>query len=156
MIGRLDDWMKAVVERDGIVIDAVCLEWAGIATMKNAYRIYREKCYRTQLLAAAYRNYHHWSEFIGADMSLTIPHSWIKRFNASDVKVENRIDKPVDPGIIEQLSTRITDFNRAFKPDGMAVEEFETFGATGRTLTQFLGGYDELVAMIRKIMIPLK
>jgi transaldolase len=70
--------------------------------------------------------------------------------------VENRIDKPVDPGIIEQLSTRITDFNRAFKPDGMAVEEFETFGATGRTLTQFLGGYDELVAMIRKIMIPLK
>jgi transaldolase len=156
MLGRLDDWMKKVVERDGTLIDTVCLEWTGIAVMKNAYRIYREKGYRTQLLVAGYRNLHHLSEFIGADMSLTIPHSWIKRFNTSDISIENRIDKPVDPGIIEQLSTRIADFNRAFEPDGMTVEEFETFGASSIALLQFLGGYDELVAMIRTIMITGK
>lgn len=156
MVGRLDDWLKAVVERDGIIIDPVCLEWAGVAVMKNAYRIYREKGYRTQLLAAAYRNHHHWSEFIGGDMALTIPHSWIKRFNASAVTVENRIDTPVDPKIIEQLSGRIADFNKAFKPDGMKAEEFETFGATSRTLLQFLGGYDELISIIRGIMITVR
>lgn len=156
MVGRLDDWLKAVVERDGIIIDPVCLEWAGVAVMKNAYKLYRQRGYRTQLLAAAYRNHHHWSEFIGGDMSLTITHSWIKRFNASDITVENRIDKPVDPRIIDQLSRHLADFNRAFQPDGMKVEEFETFGATSRTLLQFLGGYDELVAMIRAIMITVK
>jgi len=156
MVGRLDDWMKALVERDGIIIDPECLEWAGVAVMKNAYKIYQEKGYRTQLLAAAYRNHYHWSQFIGADMSLTITHSWIKRFNASNITVENRIDTPVDPKIIAQLSTHIPDFNKAFQPGGMTAEEFETYGATCRTLLQFLGGYDELIAIIRGIMITVK
>jgi transaldolase len=156
MVGRLDDWLKVVVERDGIIIDPVCLEWAGVAVMKNAYKIYREKGYRTQLLAAAYRSHHHWSEFIGGDISLTIPHTWIKRFNASDITVENRIDRAVDQRVIQQLSKHLVDFNRAYQPDGMAVEEFEAFGATSRTLLQFLGGYDELIATIRGIMITVK
>ena len=156
MVGRVDDWMKAVVERDGIIIDAGCLEWAGVAVMKNAYKIYQEKTYRTQLLAAAYRNHHHWSEFIGGDMALTIPYKWIKRFNASNITVENRIDTPVNPKIIEQLSENIPDFNKAYQPDGMTIEEFDTFGATSKTLLQFLVGYDELIAMIRAIMITVK
>ncbi len=124
--------------------------------MKNAYKIYKEKGYRTQLLAAAYRNHRHWSEFIGADMALTIPPGWIKRFNACDITVENRIDKPVDRKIIEQLAKRIPDFSRAFQPDGMVMEEFETYGATSRTLLQFLGGYDELISIIRGMMITVK
>jgi len=156
MIGRVDDWLKAVAERDGIILDPVCLEWAGVAVMKNAYKIYQEKGYRTQLLAAAYRNHHHWSEFIGGDVSLTIPHGWIKKFNASSITVENRIDKPVDPRIIDQLSRHMPEFNKAYQPDGLKPEEFETYGATCRTLLQFLGGYDELITIIRKIMITVK
>lgn len=155
MVGRLDDWLKAVVDRGGIIIDPASLEWAGVAVMKNAYKIYKERGYRTQLLAAAFRSHHHWSEFIGADMSLTIPHGWIKRFNACDVTVEDRIDKPVDADIIRQLSG-IADFNKAYLPDGMKPEEFEAFGATSKTLLQFLGGYDELIAIIRGIMITVK
>ncbi|MBZ4644514.1 MAG: transaldolase [Petroclostridium sp.] len=156
MVGRLDDWLKVVADRDGIIVDPECLEWAGVAAMKNAYRIYKERGYRTQLLAAAYRNHHQWSEFIGADMSLTIPHKWIKRFNHSDITVENRIDKPVDPKIIEQLTKHFPDFNKAYQPDGMTVEEFDTYGALSRTLLQFLAGYDELVRMIRDVMITVK
>jgi transaldolase len=156
MVGRVDDWLRSVVDRDGIIIDPGCLDWAGVAVMKNAYKIYKEKGYRTQLLAAAYRNHHHWSEFIGGDVSLTIPHGWIKKFNASDITVENRIDKPVDPQIIAQLSTHLPDFNKAYQPDGLTPGEFETYGATCRTLLQFLGGYDELIGIIRKIMITVK
>jgi len=156
MIGRVDDWLKAIVERDNIIIDPVCLEWAGVAVMKNAYKIYKEKGYRTQLLAAAYRNHHHWSEFIGGDVSLTIPHIWIKRFNGSDISVKNRINNPVDPKIIDQLSRHLPDFNKAYQPDGMTPDEFETYGATSRTMLQFLGGYDELVTMIRGVMITVK
>jgi transaldolase len=107
-------------------------------------------------LAAAYRNHHHWSEFIGGDVSLTIPHGWIKKFNASNITVENRIDKPVDPKIISQLSTHLPDFNKAYQPEGLTQAEFETYGATCRTLLQFLAGYDELIGIIRKIMIVVK
>ena len=156
MVGRVDDWLKVVVDRDGIILDPACLDWAGVAVMKNAYRIYQKKGYRTQLLAAAYRNHHHWSEFIGGDVSLTIPHAWIKRFNASSITVEDRMDRPVDPKIIAQLSARMPEFNKAFQPDGLTVDEFDTYGATCRTLLQFLGGYDELIGIIRKIMIVVR
>lgn len=156
MVGRVDDWLKDVVERDGIIIDPACLEWAGVAVMKNAYKIYKEKGYRTQLLAAAYRNHHQWSEFIGGDISLTIPHKWIKRFNVSDITVINRIDEPVNPAIIEKLSKHIPDFNKAYQPDGMSIDEFDKYGVVNKTLLQFLRGYDELLNMIRGIMITVK
>jgi transaldolase len=156
MVGRVDDWLKAVVERDGIILDPGCLEWAGVAVMKNAYKIFKEKGYRTQLLAAAYRNHHQWSEFIGGDMSLTIPAKWIKRFNASDISVVDRIEDSVNPIVIKQLSKYIPDFNRAYQANGMSIDEFDNYGAVSKTLLQFLGGYDELVTMIRGIMITPK
>ena len=156
MVGRVDDWLKSVVERENIIIDPVCLEWAGVAVMKNAYKIYQERGYRTQLLVAAYRNHHQWSEFIGGDISLTIPAKWIKRFNMSDIAVEKKIDQAVEPRIIEQLLKHVPDFKKAYQVDGMKVEEFDDYGAVRKTLLQFLGGYDELIGMIRAEMINLK
>ncbi len=38
----------------------------------------------------------------------------------------------------------------------MTVEEFDTYGAVTKTLKQFLGGYDNLIGMIRDKMITVK
>lgn len=156
MVGRLDDWLKDVAERDNILVDPECLNWAGVAVMKNAYKIYQERGYRTQLLAAAYRNHHQWTQFMGADMSLTIPHKWIKRFNDFDVPVQNNIDIPVDQKILEQLTKNFPDFNKAYHADGMTIDQFDTFGPVCKTMLQFLKGYDELVSIIRSYMITVK
>ena len=43
MMGRLDDWLRVVVERDGIAIDPDALDWAGIAAFKRAYALFRER-----------------------------------------------------------------------------------------------------------------
>ena len=40
MVGRLDDWLKVVMDRD-ISTDPGYLEWAGVAVLKKAYRILR-------------------------------------------------------------------------------------------------------------------
>ncbi len=153
MIGRVDDWLKIIAEKQGIIVDPICLEMAGVAVFKRAYRIYKERGYRTQLLVAAYRNHHHWSEFIGGDVSQTIPHKWIKLFNASDVACINRMDNPVDDKIIHSLTKHFPDFVRAYEPNGMAIEEFDGFGPTVRTLHSFHEGYDELLKIIRKELI---
>jgi transaldolase len=153
MVGRLDDWLKVVAAKKGIITEPGYLEWSGVAAAKRAYRLYRERGYRTRLLNAAYRNHYHWSEFIGGDMSMTIPYEWQKKFNASDVEVKNRIDDPVDPKIIAELEKKFPDFCRAYDEKGMKPEEFEYFGATRRTLLAFLGGYADLVQVIRRIMI---
>jgi transaldolase len=156
MVGRLDDWLKDIANRDHIIVDPAYLEMAGVAAFKNAYKIFNERGFRTQLLAAAYRNHHQWSEFIGGDVSLTIPFKWQKRFNGSDITVENRMDNPVDPTIIDKLKKHFPDFVKAYDADGMSVEEFDTYGAVTKTLKQFLGGYDSLLEMIRERMLIIK
>jgi transaldolase len=154
MVGRTDDWLKLVAEKEGIITDPGYLEWAGVAVFKRAYQIYKEKKYRLRLLAAAYRNHMQWSEFIGGDVVVTIPYKWQKRFNASDIEVVERMDRPVDAKIVADLAKRFKEFRKAYEPDGMKVEEFDDYGATRRTLRQFLGGNHELFKMIREFTVP--
>jgi transaldolase len=156
MLGRIDDWLKEVVKRDQINIDPLYLDWSGIAIFKYAYRIFKERGYQTRLLSAAYRHEKQWTELMGGDVILTIPHSWIKQFNESKIKVESNIDKQVEPIIISALSNQIPDFKKAYDPNGMSVDEFDSFGAVNKTLQQFLVGYDQLVTMIRKYMIIIQ
>jgi len=153
MVGRIEDWLRDVIKEQGQIVDPTAVDMSGVAVFKRAYRIYKEKGYRTRLLAAAYRNHWHWSEFIGGDVSMTIPHGWITRFCASDITVENRMDNPVDPKLIAQLEKHFPDFVRAYEPDGMKPAEFDKFGATRRTLMQFLNGYDTMVGIIRGYMV---
>ena len=154
MVGRLDDWLKKVAEKKGIITNPGYLEWAGVAAMKKAYELYKKRGYRVRLLAAAYRNHMQWSEFIGGEVSMTIPYDWQVKFNNSDVKVVNRIDKPVDPAIIDELSKKFPDFKKAYDEKGLKPAEFETFGSTRRTLRSFVSGYEDLLKMIRDIMLP--
>ncbi len=155
MVGRTDDWMQAVTKRDGITVNPSYMPWAGVAVFKKAYKIYQERGYRPRLLAAAYRHHLHWSEFIGGDIVLTIPSQWQKLFNASKVEVKPRMANPVDPAIIAELYDRIPDFRKAYDEDGMTVEEFDTYGATVRTLRGFIGSYHELIQVIREeFMLP--
>jgi transaldolase len=154
MIGRLDDWMKVLVERDDLAVHPDATNWAGIAAFKRAYAIFRERGYRTRLLAAAYRHRLHWTELVGADVVLTMPHSWQVRFNKSGIDLAERIDVPVDRHIIEDLERRVPDFVRAYEPDGLAADEFVSFGATARTLRGFVASYHDLQGAVRDIVLP--
>ena len=152
MIGRVDDWLWEVAESNNIIVDPQAITMSGVAVIKNAYRIFKECGYRTRLLAAAYRHHHHWSELIGGDLSMTIPPMWIRRFIDSDITVENRMDTPVAPELLAQLQKHFPDFNRAYEPDGMKPYEFDSYGATNRTLTQFLDGYTKTVGIVRGVI----
>jgi transaldolase len=154
MVGRLDDWLKVLVEKDNIAIDPGYLEWAGVAVFKKTYNLFRDRGYRVRLLSAAFRNHMHWSEFIGGDVVISPPYSWQVRFNASDVKVRSRIDRPVDTAIVEELSRRFGDFGRAYTEDGLSIQEFDSFGPTRRTLRQFIAACHDLDGVVRDFMLP--
>lgn len=154
MVGRLDDWMKIAAARDGILLTPGYADWAGVAAFKKAYRIYKERGYRTRLLSAAYRNSLHWSEFIGGDVILTIPYDWQVLFNKSTIEVKERMQNPVDQKIIDELYALIPDFRRAYDEDGMSIKEFDQFGATARTLRVFCEHYYEVLSIVRDCMIP--
>jgi transaldolase len=154
MVGRRDDCLKVVMERDGITIDPGYLEWAGVAVFKKTYRIFLERGYRIRLLSAAFRNHMHWSQFIGADAVVSPTSAWQKRLNAGDIEVRPRIDDPVDPVVVDLLLAHFPDFRRSYLEDGLALEEFDSFGATRRTLRQFCAACGDLNAYVRDVMIP--
>lgn len=154
MVGRLDDWLRLVADRQDITVDPGHLEWAGVAVLKRAYTIYRERGYRIRLLSAAFRNHMHWSQFIGGDLVISPPCKWQKRFNASDVPVVSRIDEPVDAVVLQALTTKFSDFRRAIDEGGMTPEEFDSFGPTRRTLRQFMDACHQLEVQIRNVITP--
>ena len=154
MVGRLDDWLKLVAEKQNITIDPGYLEWAGVAVFKKTYQLFRERGYRVRLLSAAFRNHMHWSEFIGGDVVISPPHVWQVRFNASDIQVRSRIDDPVDRQIVDGLSKNFEDFRRASSENGLSLQEFNLFGATRRTLRQFIKACYDLDALVLDSLVP--
>ena len=154
MVGRLDDWLRVVAEKQNIIAHPEVFEWAGVAVMKKAWRIYRERGYRLRLLSAAFRSHRHWSDFIGGDVVISPPFRWQERYNASDITVENRIEQPVDPRILAELTGKFVEFRRAYEEKGMTTEEFDGFGATVRTLRQFSKAAADLAGQMRDVMLP--
>ena len=153
MVGRLDDWIKEVAKRDRLFIDPGHLEWCGIAAFKRAYQEFQKRGLRARMLSAAFRNVMHWSEFVGGDVVVSPPFEWAKLINDSDYTVEERMDIPVREDIMKTLLS-IPEFVRAYEPDGMTPEEFDTFGATVRTLRGFLQADADLDTLVRDVIMP--
>ena len=153
MVGRLDDWIKIVAKREGLFLDPGHLEWAGVAAFKRAYQEFNKRGLRARMLSAAFRNVMHWSEFVGGDVVVSPPFKWAKLINDSGYKMQQRMDIPVRDDIMATLLS-IPEFVRAYEPDGMTPLEFDTFGATAKTLRGFLQADADLDALVRDVVIP--
>ncbi|CAN5716260.1 hypothetical protein BH23CHL7_BH23CHL7_21300 [soil metagenome] len=154
MMGRLEDWLRVLIERDGIIVDPAALPWSGVAVFKRAYSIFRQRGFRARLLGAAIRHHLHWSELVGGDVVVTLPAAWQRRFNASSIEVRERIDEPVEQALVDELLDRFADFGRAYEPDGLAVDEFDSFAPTVRTLRTFIGSYHDLLHAVTEAQLP--
>ena len=152
MMGRLEDWLRERADADGLSVHPAALPWAGVAVVKEAYRIWGQRRFRARLLGAAIRHHLHWSELIGGDLVLTMPSAWQKRFNASSIEVRERIGDPVDPAHLAELR-QLPDFLRAFDADGLRVEEFDDWGPTRKTLRTFIGSYHDLLHLVTEAQL---
>ena len=75
---------------------------------------------------------------------------WALRYNALDVTVEDRMLIPVDGDIVSELYGKFPDFRQAYDEDGLTIDEFDTYGATVRTLRGFIKSYHDLQALVRE------
>ena len=153
MGGRLDDWLKAWTSRRRLLIEPGALEWAGVAALKRAHAIFRERGYRSRILSAAFRNHLQWSELVGGDLVISPPFDWQARINENALPVSSRIDEPVPTEHMEALLA-LPEFVRAYEPYGLAHDEFEQFGASRNTLRQFLDADAQLDALVRDVIVP--
>jgi transaldolase len=153
MVGRIDDHLRRVMEREEITVDPGCLNWAGVAVFKKAYAIFRERRFRSTLLAAAYRYHMHWTDLIGDGVIQTMPYKWWKQFNASIFTPKQSLLQPLAEPVLRALYEQFPDFQRAYDEGAMQPADFVHYGATIHTLQQFLGGYQKLVELVRGRML---
>ncbi len=137
MIGRLDDFLREVAHDARAAATESDIRLSGLAVVKRAYRIYRDRGYQAVLLIAALRGDYHLTELAGAGLLMSIAPAIQRSLVTNDLPREERIDKPVPAGAIERLC-RMPELVRAYEPDGMEPSEFVAFGATQRTLSQFV------------------
>lgn len=153
MIGRVDDQLRRVAEREKIATTPGVIDWAGIAVFKHAHRLFQQRGLAGTLLAAAYRHEGHWAEIIGREVLQTIPYTWWKQFNTTPRAPALTIDQPVDDKIVAELRVKFPDFVRAHDEDAMPADDFIRYGATVHTLHQFIDGYSQLLAHVRTRML---
>lgn len=153
MIGRVDDHIKRVVDKEKILIDPGHLAWAGLAVFKNALAVFERRGLKTTLLAAAYRHHLHWTELMGAGIIQTIPYGWWKQFETSHLPLRTSLRDAVEPDILASLR-RVPDFVRAHDEGALPAGDIERYGAAVHTLKQFLEGYEGLVKLVRERMLP--
>jgi transaldolase len=153
MVGRLDDHLQRLMVKDQIAIDPGDLNWAGIAVFRKAFSLFRQREFRSRLLVAAYRHHLHWSELVGEDVIFSIPYTWWRQFNASDIEPKLRIREAIDPGRLARLSKLFPDFSRAYGEGALKPEEFASYGATVHTLSQFVSAAQDLYSLVRERML---
>lgn len=153
MIGRLDDQLKRVCEREKSTLGRDAIEWAGVAVFKKAAALFQARKFRSTLLAAAYRNVQHWSEIIGPSVLQSIPYAKWREYHAGNVGAERTLERPVPAAIVRELSARFPDFNLAYDEQGLTIDEFASYEPTRHTLLQFNNGYAGLLALIRQEML---
>ena len=145
MVGRLDDYLRDVMNDTRARATEADVIWAGTAAIKRAYGIFRERKFDCALMPAGCRGGYHISELAGGEYVMSIAPAIAKALLSNEAFVEKN-GEPVDPAIIERLQD-MPEFVKAYEPDGMKVNDFITFGSCNRTLDQFvLLGWNALKA----------
>ncbi len=143
--GIFDQYLAEVVKAEKIPIAPEILRQAGCIIARKEYRLVKERGYRTTLLGGGARGAHHFTEFVGGAMHITINWSTAEELIAADPPVVSRIDVPTPRETVEELRAKIPGFRRAYDDDGLAVQEFADFGPLVLFKTMFLNGYARLL-----------
>lgn len=143
--GIFDQYMAEVVKAEKIAIAPAILAQAGCLIARKEYRLVQERGYRAVLLGGGARGTHHFTEFVGGAMHITINWSTAAELIAADPPVTSRIDAPTPTEVVQELRAKVPGFRRAFDEDGMTVREFANFGPLMFFKTMFLNGYSRLL-----------
>jgi transaldolase len=149
--GIFDDHMQNVIKEQNIDISPDIAFQAGVAVGRKLYRLFKERNYPGVILGGGARGSHHFTEFVGGDMSITI--NWK---NSADQLLEQnppvieRIKSQTPDYVLDELCAKIPDFKLAWEEDALNPEEFGTYGPVILFRKAFTDGWEFLLEEISK------
>lgn len=148
--GILDEYLQEVVRRQGIDVSPDALWQAGCIVARQQYRILQERRYPGIMLGGGARGLHHFTEMVGGEVHVTI--NWAgtaDRLIESDPPVVYRMFCPAPQRVIDELLEKLPDFDRAYREDGLRIDEFADFGPVELFRNSFIRGWEFLLQTIR-------
>lgn len=136
MVGRLDDYLRDVAKDMQANLSESDIIQAGTAAIKKAYAICVERGYEAKLMPAGMRGGYHAVALAGSDMSFSLSAGILTALGKETEFVEH-FSEPVAEQTIENLSS-VPEFVRAYNVEHLPETEFIRFGASQRTLSQFV------------------
>lgn len=151
VIGRLQDYLVTLNAQRGNPVSQSDIEWACLAAAKRTGKIFEERKFNTTVMAAAFRCAMQVEQISGAPFCSTI-HPSIQALvheadAAGNIRREELYHAPVDEAIIERVSQALPEFALAYAPNGLAIDEFGSFGAVIMTLDGFHQGWLKLISL---------
>lgn len=164
MLGRFEEAtaLQQQLKTAGISLSPAQLRWVGLAVMKQAYRIYQERNFKTQLMAASMRvgplsdgtqQVWHVQKLAGMNVVLTIfPNIWetlIK--SAANLDYCPAADENIDEGLLATL-LKLPLFRQAYEPSALDADDFDAFPPVVETREAFLAAMYELEELVGKVV----
>jgi transaldolase len=150
-------------EENGFELTEELKRWCGIAVMKKAYRLLKEREYRSKLLVASTRvgpvvngeqRIWHVEEVAGGDVVYTMSQSFIENILLlyKDREFTPRIEKPIPSEVLEKLQT-LPYFRAGYQENGVRTPDYLNLAATVFTKNEFskaMDDFEEFVGSQRK------
>ena len=147
--GIFDQRVKQWQEETKADIADETLWYAGIIAGRKEYKIIKERKYPVTLLGGGARGLHHFTEFVGADMHITI--NWkgtADKLIETNPEVINAFEKPIPEIITEELLEKVPYFKAAWNEEGLSIKEYADFPPVALFRSMFLDGWKKLLAMV--------
>ncbi len=149
--GILGDHLKKLAARDGLDVPDAAMEQAGVIVSRACYKAVREREYPVTLLYGGARIELDFSGLVGGGMAATINWSTAAELIEHDLPARVSVDDPVDPGLIDTLTTAFPEMRQALELEGLVVEDFEAFGPVLHFRDAFIDGWNGVRGMIADV-----
>jgi transaldolase len=143
--GIFDQYLSETARSEGIAIAPAVLAQAGTAIARKQYRIMQERGYEAKMLGGGARGLHHFADFVGGRIHITINWSTAEELIARDEPVTPRMDMATPQEVVAEVSAKLPCFGRAYEEGGLPENEFADFGPLVFFRTMFLNGYARLL-----------
>ena len=138
MVARLDDYLRDVAhDRKSGVLESEHHPIRNSCDQARIPDIQERKIIKRFLMPAGMRGAYHTTALAGASMSLSIAPNIQDKLLYEPGPWREQIHEDIQPDVIDRLMT-LSEFERAYQPNGMAPEDFITYGVTQKTLSQFV------------------
>ncbi len=148
--GIYDEYLKKWVENEKIDISPDILYMAGLIIAKKTYQITKAQWPDIGYIGGGVRGLQHFTEMVGADVCITM--NWqgqAEELLKLNKPVVSRFFNPVPELFVDELLEKVTEFSRAYKINGLSVEEYEEYGPVEYFRHMFIDAWENALEVIK-------